>query len=211
MWNKVLNPLNLDVGLENYVYIFYKIKTTGVRNVYWKQSCTHLSENVATFYCRNVVWTYSFFQLVCELFCFHKRNKSMVTIYDINYLWRNVQNKPNEICYKVVFNQKSVLILVLSNTMINISANTVLKKLKLTFSRLSFDKLTPKTGMRHLEGSIIRYDSKAKKIKSKKIQKYYQVVLDQVRCNFYHTNLCQQRWDLLSPPKPKPDMYCEIA
>ena len=155
---------------------FIKLKPLEFQNVSYlisetNDKCnTHLSENVTTFYCRNVVWAHSFFLLVCELFRFHSRNKNMIAIYDIQYFWRNVQNKPNEICYKVVFNQTYVLILVLPNTTINISTNTVLKKLKLTFNRSSVGKLTPKTDMRHVtvEGSIIRCDSKAKKIKTKK-------------------------------------------
>ena len=45
-----------------------------------------------------------------------------------------MQNKPNTRCYRDVFNQMYILVLILSNTTINISTNTNLEQIMVDFS-----------------------------------------------------------------------------
>ena len=52
----------------------------------------------------------------------------------IAYLYGNIQNKPKRRCYKDTFNQTYTLILLLSNTTINIFAKTTFEQIMVNFS-----------------------------------------------------------------------------
>ena len=116
-----------------------------------------------------------------------------------NKVIRSVQNKPNGRCYEDVFNQMYILILVLSNTTINISTNTNFEQIMVDFSinwlcklfhqanfGLSFEEIEidfeqllwlanwhQKTDKGHwtVEGSTMWYSSKDNKIKLKILSK----------------------------------------
>ena len=52
----------------------------------------------------------------------------------MGYSCGNMQNKPNGICYRDLFNQMCIMVLVLSNTIINISTNTNFEQIMVDFS-----------------------------------------------------------------------------